>query len=144
MLNLIPYNNHSLRNAGRDFNKFFDEFFETGFDRVNNAYFKMDVEKSDDSYLVTAEVPGLDKDDIDIEIEDNMLTISVHEEDETKDEDDEQKYVYRERKTLNSVRKVSLEDIDESGITAQLENGLLKITLPIAEPVSNKKSIEID
>jgi HSP20 family protein len=143
-MNLVPYSNQ-MRSAYDTFDSFFDDFFRTGLNRVQSASFPLDVEKQENQYLVTAEVPGMTRDNIDLDVEDGVLTISIHQEEEKSNEDDQdKKYVYRERQVQNAVRKVSLENVDEDHISAKLEDGLLKITLPIAPEVSNKKAITIE
>lgn len=144
MLRLLPYYGSPARKANNDFDNMFDSFFRTGMERMKEASFKIDVEKTEDAYIVTAEVPGLTKDDIDIDVEDDLLTISVHKEEEAAEEDEKKTYVHKERRSFNSVRQISLDGVDEEAIQATMEDGLLTIKMPFEEVVSKKKSIAID
>lgn len=121
-----------------------DHFFRSGLERLSETSFRLDVEKTDKAYIVTAEVPGLRKDDIDIEVEDDLLTISVHQEEEKKEENEDKSYLHRERRVFNAIRQISLEGVDEEAIKAGMEDGLLRIELPFREAISKKKAISID
>lgn len=121
------------------------EIFELLFfiDEVYDS-FKVDVEKEEDQYLITADLPGIDKENINLEIEEGVLTIAVNFDEEVEEEDEEKNFLHRERRKVNSSRRIRLNDFDEDNISANLEDGVLKISLPIAEEVSNKKSIAIE
>ena len=144
MLRLLPYYGTPARKATNDLDAMFDSFFRTGMERMAEASFKIDVEKTADAYIVTAEVPGLTKEDIDIDVENDLLTISVHKEEESTEEDEKKTYVHKERLSFNSTRQISLEGVDEEAIQANMEDGILTITMPFEEEVSKKKSISID
>lgn len=144
MLRLVPYYGNSVKKAYEDIDDVFDNFFRTGLSRVKGDSFKIDVEKNDKEYVVTAELPGVDKENINIELENGLLTIAVEKEEEKEEKDDERNFIHRERSSFNAVRQISLEDIDDEKINAKLDNGILTINLPIVEEISNKKSISID
>lgn len=144
MLRLLPYYGTPAGKASNDLDTMFDSFFRTGMERMKEVSFKIDVEKTVDAYLVTAEVPGLTKEDIDIDVENDFLTISVHKEEESTEEDEKKTYVHKERHSFNSTRQISLEGVDENAIQAKMENGILTIKMPFEEEVSTKKSISIN
>lgn len=144
MLRLLPYYGTPAGKASNDLDTMFDSFFRTGMERMKEVSFKIDVEKTADAYLVTAEVPGLTKEDIDIDVENDLLTISVHKEEESREEDEKKTYVHKERHSFNSTRQISLEGVDENAIQAKMENGILTIKMPFEEEVSTKKSISIN
>lgn len=103
--------------------------------------FRLDLEKKEDRYLVTAELPGLTKDDVQIDIEDGVLTITVKK--TVQEETEEKNYLHRERRTIEAARQIEVGAVDEDKIGASLENGLLTIELPFAQEVEKKKSIAI-
>lgn len=144
MLRLVPYYGSSVRKTYDDIDNVFDDFFRTGLSRVKTDSFKIDVEKNDKEYIVTAELPGVNKENINVEVENSILTISVSKEEEKEEKDEERNYLHRERSSFNAVRQISLEDVDDSKISAALDNGILTVKLPIREEISNKKSISID
>lgn len=91
--------------------------------------FKLDVKKTDEGYLVHAELPGFKKEDIKISYEKEILTISAsHEETEESSE-----FLVKERTRRSMKRTMMIPDVDETLIKAHLENGVLEITLPKTE-----------
>jgi HSP20 family protein len=92
----------------------------------------VDVEERDDAFVVTADVPGYEKDDIDVTLADRTLRIRAERETET--EAREADYLRRERRETSASRSVRLPgDVDEEGITATYKNGVLTVTLPKRE-----------
>lgn len=101
----------------------------------------VDVEETGDELLLTAELPGMSRDDIAIELEDGVLTIQGEKKDERKDEGT-QGLLY-ERRWGSFTRRFTLpRAVDSGNITAQYENGILSIRVPKAEEAKGRK-IEI-
>lgn len=144
MLHLVPYYRNDLAESNRAFSNMMDNFFRTGFDRMSDSAFKMDVEKKDDAYVVTADMPGVKKDDVSIHLEDDYLTITVDQKDEKEEKGEEKNYVYKERCEMNASRQIYLQGVDQNAIKAKMNDGVLEVTLPFAKEVSNKKKIEIE
>ncbi len=104
--------------------------------------FKLDIREEDKEYVVEAELPGFRKEDIRVEYEAPVLSISAKRE-EKKDIDDDD-YVHRERSYGEFRRRITLENIKDDEIQASFENGVLKLQLPKEEKRSvNKKQIDI-
>ncbi|MFX1410125.1 MAG: Hsp20/alpha crystallin family protein [Promethearchaeota archaeon] len=101
------------------------------------------IVEDEDKYNITAELPGLDKGDIEITFHDGMLEIKGEQKEEKKEE--KEGFVRREFSSASYYRAFSLpENIDEGAIDAILEKGLLKIKIPKKEPEKKeKKKIEI-
>ena len=101
----------------------------------------LDVAEEDDAYVVTASLPGIAPEDVEITLTDNVLTIQGE---ISKDEAiDEQKYHIRERRFGRFVRSVTLPNaVAADQVEAVSENGVLKLTLPKTEEVKPKR-IEI-
>ena len=90
----------------------------------------VDIEESDDKYVVDAEMPGLSKDDINVSVDNGVLTISASCEDE-REEEKEGQYLRRERYVGSYLRCLSLgNDIDDAGIVANFKDGVLKLEIP--------------
>jgi HSP20 family protein len=102
------------------------------------------ITEEDDAFAITAELPGLDKGDIEITIQDGTLEIKGEVKEEKKEEK-EGELVRREYRSSSYYRAFSLPDnIDENKIDANLEKGILKLKIPKVEPaVPEKKKIEI-
>jgi len=113
--------------------------FSGGFERIP----AVDIKDAGDKYIVQAELPGIRKDDVEIEIVDNMLEIRAK-----KEEEKEEKgvgYVRRERGRLSFYRRIPMyEDIDPDKIEAKMEDGVLEIALPKLRKVEEKrKKVEV-
>jgi HSP20 family protein len=102
------------------------------------------ITEEDDAFAITAELPGLDKGDIEITIQDGTLEIKGEVKEEKKEEK-EGELVRREYRSSSYYRAFSLPDnIDENKIDANLEKGILSLKIPKVEPVKpEKKKIEI-
>ncbi|MHA1385438.1 MAG: Hsp20/alpha crystallin family protein [Candidatus Helarchaeota archaeon] len=101
----------------------------------------MDLIDKGDKYSIIAEIPGIPKEDINIEITKNVLEIKA--ENKTVKEEKKEGYIKRERGQRSFYRRVVLpEEIIADKIEAELKNGILSIDIPKKEP-EPKKKIEI-
>lgn len=101
---------------------------------------RADVRETKDSFIVEAELPGVKKSDVQIVCQENVLTISVKAEKST--EKKEENYLRRERFSGETSRSFTIKNIDEAGISAKMEDGVLYITLPKAAPEEKHIVIE--
>ena len=101
----------------------------------------VDILEKGDDLVIRAEVPGIERDAIDVKVEDNTLILSGERARETED-DDTQAY-RRERVYGSFVRSFTLpKTVDATRITAEYKNGVLEITIPKAEEAKPRR-IEI-
>ncbi len=103
------------------------------------ATIKMDVMEQDNAYVVKAEIPGVTKDDIQVSIEGNQVTIGaeVKRESEAKDG---QRLLRTERYSGSVYRGFTLPvEIDEAASNAKYENGVLELTLTKKAAVAGRK-----
>jgi HSP20 family protein len=99
---------------------------------------KVDVTQSKDSYILEMDLPGRSENDVNLELDQNVLTISsVKETNEEKnldkkdDSSDESKWIIKERHTSSFSRRFTLpDDIDSENVKATFKNGVLNITIP--------------
>jgi HSP20 family protein len=100
---------------------------------------KIDVTKAEDTYTVKADIPGVKKDDIQVSIDGNEVTISG----EIKKESEEKKgeEVVRSERYYGKVsRSFTLpHDVDEAKVVAKYADGVLKLTLPMKSKSASKK-----
>jgi HSP20 family protein len=142
MASLIPYSNYdrALRRFPFDM---FDELLSSPLVSVaSDGAFKMDVEDAGDSYVVTAELPGVNKDEIDVELNEGRLSISVekHETEEHKAKN----FLHKETHEWSATRGVYLKDAATAGLTAKLENGILTVSIPKQDEKVNVTKVTID
>jgi HSP20 family protein len=100
---------------------------------------KIDVTKAEDTYTVKAEIPGVKKDDIQVSIEGNEVTISGEIKKESEDKKGEE--VLRSERYYGRVsRSFTLpHDVDEAKVVAKYADGVLKLTLPMKSKSAGKK-----
>ena len=138
-MNLVRYNPNSLGLLD-NVSSWIDDFFTTPtFGR--NAVPAVDVRETGSEFLMEVELPGLTEKDVEVKLENTLLTISS-----TKDEKKEEKkngYVMRERRSAHFSRSFVLpEDVDREKITAEFKNGVLQLTFPKV-PAAKPKTIEV-
>lgn len=104
----------------------------------------VDLEETKDAYIVKSDLPGLEKDKIDLTVKENVLTIEGVRETTNKTEDQESGYYAQERSYGSFARSLSLPGpVDESKITAVYKNGVLTITLPKVPGQPNAQKVAI-
>lgn len=98
----------------------------------------VDIKETKKEFLIHADIPGVDPDDIDVHMEDGMLTIKGERESETKEEREGYKRVERQRGSF--YRRFSLPDTANADkISAKSKNGVLEITIPKQEKAQARK-----
>lgn len=123
-------------------NFFFDDDFDNLFlSTTKKNEMKCDIYEEDGNYHIVMDVPGYDKNDINIEVKDGYLTIKASKSSEENEET--KKYIRRERAYGEFQRSFALGDVDSDKIDANFSNGTLKITIPKQEAVDTTKKIEI-
>ena len=83
-----------------------------------------------DSYDVTAELPGMKKEDIQLTYKDSYLTIGAKSATAKDEKDSDGNYIRRERSTSSMSRSFYIDGIDESKATADYKDGVLSVHLP--------------
>ncbi|HDQ26146.1 MAG TPA: Hsp20/alpha crystallin family protein [bacterium] len=129
--------------AKRDvFADFFDEFFSADHALAKGTLAPaVDIVEEKDKYVVTADVPGLKQEDIKVEIDDSVLSISGERKSERDEKDESGKYRYIERSYGAFERRLILpKDTDAEKVKAKYENGVLRLEIPKTE---SKKPKEI-
>ena len=108
-----------------------------------SALFRTDISDVGEAYRLEAELPGFNKEDININIEDERMTISVERKSES--EDNKPNYLRRERFYGSYSRSFDLSGIDAGKISASYANGILSLDLPKqAASVPTSRRLEIN
>ncbi|RFC36221.1 MAG: heat shock protein Hsp20 [Candidatus Nitrotoga sp. LAW] len=95
-----------------------------------SSMIKIDLTENDTSYTVRAEIPGMKKEDVKVQVDGNRVTISAETKQE-KEEKEKERVICRELYQGSSYRSFTLgSDVDESKSQAKFENGVLELTLP--------------
>lgn len=118
--------------------RFFDDFWKVGEQHFSPA---VDIKEEEKEYTIKAELPGLSKEDLRVEIRDGVLTIKG----EKKGEKSERKngYHYAERRYGSFSRSFTLPENATPKIEANFLNGILTLTIPKSEEKREVKEIEI-
>jgi HSP20 family protein len=103
----------------------------------------IDVVTEDGDLVIKAELPGVKQEDVDITLQDNVLTVSGQR--KTEQEEERGGYYVRERQYGSFSRSLTVpEGVDESKIHARYENGVLEVTVEGAAQVQEPKRIQIE
>lgn len=139
MNNLFP-SAHRMRQMNRS-------LWDQGLDQLfmDHSDFSVDIKEDEDNYTLIADLPGLDKNNIELNYTDNILSIRAHQEQEQEEKHAEGKYIRRERSSQTYNRQFLIENVKAEEIKASFENGVLNVTLPKKEKSQeDKRRIEID
>ena len=123
----------------------FDDFMFPDLKDNDFGKMKCDIYEKDGIYTIEMDIPGFDKKDVNIEVDENdYLTITACKDSENNEEDQEKNYIRKERTYGKYQRSFYLGDVDRDKINANFENGILRIQLPKKEDnKSSKQTIEI-
>ena len=140
-MSLIP------RSSLFDFDHFFDHFRSpAAFEEKEGGAFapRIEVKEKKNQYLISAELPGVDKDDVHVTLENGILTIEAESHQEDKEEKDG-RIIRQERRYGKFMRSFNLgSDVQQSDIHAKFKNGVLTLTAPKAEPaIESSRRIDI-
>jgi len=144
MAGLIPFNNRRNDLSTRSLINMMDDFFNDAWPLNRNLMsdtFKMDVRDTGDAYAIEAEMPGIQKDEIKLSLDEGRLTVSVERNENL--QNDANNYIHRERRYTSMSRALYLADSADEGIDAKLNDGVLKITVPKKKKADKSKNIEI-
>lgn len=120
---------------------FNDHFMRDFFDGPAMPEMRVDVQEKEDAYLLEADLPGVKKEDIRLDVQDGVLTISADV--NTHKEEQKEGYVCSERRSGHVERSFSLEGIDLTGIAADYQSGVLSVTLPKEKKEEKPNSLRI-
>ena len=138
MFELTPF---VKRNA---FSPFFRDFDEDFFRFPQAAGFKTDIRDMGNEIRLEADLPGVKKEDIKIDIENKFLTISAERKEEKEEKDAKGNFLRRERSYGSFSRSFDISGIKTEDITARYEDGVLTLILPKKDKeLPEKRTLEI-
>lgn len=110
------------------------------FDTFNSKVMKTDIINNDDGYELFIDMPGVDKKNINLDFDNEYLTVSVKNSEESNDV----KYLRKERVSHSYSRSYYLADSDGDNIKAKLNDGVLVITIGKLKEVNKKRNIFVE
>ena len=146
MFDIVPWRkNNSITKKGDEFenmvNSFFNDDFFNSFTLMKNN-FSVDLKEDDNNYIIEADLPGVDKKDIDISYKNGYLNISAKRENNLEEKKDN--YVRQERSYGEFKRSFYIDNVEEDKIDANFDNGVLKVNLPkLNKEIHETKKIEV-
>lgn len=125
--------------TNREMDKLFNEFFGAPTRTATNWGLALDVVENDNGFVVTASIPGVNPDNIDISVIDHKLTIQGETETAT-ESDENETYHIRERRFGSFARTIKLPKLaDTDNISANYEHGILTLHIPKLEAAQPKR-----
>lgn len=142
MTRLIRWNpTREMLDIRNEFDRLFDEAFGVNRSRwsdMGDWNLPLDLVEQDEQLVVTASLPGVKADDIDISLSDNTLTIKAIVDEETDKE--EARYHLRERRFGSFARSVTLPvQVNADAVEASYDQGVLTLTIPKAEEIKPRR-----
>ncbi len=126
------------------FDNAFDDFFRPFYDWDRAPGMKTDIQEKDGSYLLEIDMPGYDKKDINVSLEDGYLTVSAKTSKNIEEKGENKSYIRRERCFGSCSRSFYVGDVDQKDISASYDNGILNISFPkSSKQIEKKKNIDI-
>jgi HSP20 family protein len=138
----------NLKLYGRDPLKMFEDVFNerltpfiSSMGSMITPTFKVDISEDEKAVYLSADIPGVKKEDVKVTMEDNIITICAE---RTQEEEEKKKNYHRVERSWGSLsRSFTIGDnVDAENVTASYDNGVLKIVVPKKEP-EEKKSKEV-
>lgn len=111
----------------------FDDFMFPVVKENSLGKMKCDIYEKEGIFYLEMDIPGLDKSDVDIQIDDNDYLTITAEKSSSNEENDEKNYIRKERTYGKYQRSFYVGNIDKNGIEASFENGILKVVMPKKE-----------
>lgn len=142
MASIVPYRSvFGLRPFNTSLLDAFDDMMDLASAPASRA-FPMDVEDKGDGYEVKAYLAGVNKDEIDVELNEGRLSISVNVED--KQENEGKNYLQREFSAFSATRGIYLKDASNEGLSARFADGVLTVSVPKIVEKKNVTKVSID
>lgn len=118
-----------------------DAFFKP----MNMDTFKVDVHEQSDKYTVKADLPGFQKENIQVEFEQDVLTIQATNHNEVEEKNENGTYIRKERSIGSVTRRFNFQRVEEENVKANYKDGVLTIELPkLKEEKNSKTTINIE
>ena len=111
--------------------RFMDDFFKPFGRSTSSELMRTDVEESESGYIVTMDIPGIKREDVQAELKDGYLTVNVSASSDKNEQQEDGKYIRRERYYGSASRSFYVGDaVTQEDIKAKFENGTLRLEIP--------------
>lgn len=142
-MTLVKFNPNKAFSLMEDFLNDLPKSFRDDFADNGNVFIPVNVKETKDAFQLEVVAPGMDKNDFNVNVEKNILTVSGEKKNEVNDENE--KHIRREYSYRSFKRSFTIDEtIDAEKIEATYSNGVLKLNLPKKEEVKTSKTISIN
>ena len=138
MFEIIPMtHNRSFWSPFREMDNLARAFFNEPFfsEKAEIRPFRTDIRKTEEGFVLEADLPGFEKKDINVGIEGDVLTIKAEHHSESENKENKDSFIRIERSYGAYERSFDVSGIDTENIVAKYENGVLVLNMPRKEPV---------
>lgn len=149
MFSMVPFRGVA-RGGDGFYNPFGDDLFRMflGNDLAGGVFsaqrpLQVDIRDEGDHYLMEADLPGMSRENVHVDVDGDVLTIST-EVNDTRESEEEGRYVCRERRYGRSSRSFNLDGVRADGIDAEFKDGVLRLTLPKREVREDRASRAVE
>ena len=146
MFEMLPFTHRNVYDPFRAIDEFEKAFFNSPavLEREEKNIFRTDIREENGKYILEADLPGFDKNDISVDLDGDRLTVKATRHSGYESKESKDSYIRCERSYGAYSRSFDVSGIDTDNIGAKYENGVLSLTLPKKEPETpTKRQLEI-
>lgn len=130
MTGIIPFYRRNFLTHLNDANELFDQFFNSSWVPYVSRLLRCDVKELDSRYEIQVDLPGMKKEDIDIQLENGFLTIAVKQDENHDIDDNHGTYIVKERRYEGRQRSFKLSNqVTKEDVKATFSNGVMTLSI---------------
>ncbi len=133
---------YDLKNRNNAIEKFFNDWFVP--ETSKSLQMRTDIKEDNENYTLEVELPGIDKKDIELSLDDGYLTVKATVNNNSETNSSDKKFLHRERFYGVASRSYYVGDIDMKTINASFENGILSVSFPKENPIKKEENNRIE
>ena len=116
---------------GRDFEK---NFFGKGLYGSQNQLMKTDVKENENGYMIDIDLPGFNKEDVNVELKDGYLTVTASQSKNNDEQKEDGRYIRKERYMGSCTRSFYVGNVKPEQVSGRFEKGVLSLNIPKEAP----------
>jgi len=145
MFGLTPYRRHGeIPRSFVDMDNFFDNFLrDSWFPALAHSFgtMRVDIKETENAYVLVADLPGVPKEELQVEFHEGRLSIHVQHNEQVAAE--KENYLCRERRSRSESRTFAFDNVNADEVSAHYKDGVLTVTLPKQETRTKRRRINI-
>lgn len=133
---------YDLKNRNNAIEKFFNDWFVP--ETSKSLQMRTDIKEDNENYTLEVELPGIEKTNIELSLDDGYLTVKATVNNNSETNDSDKKFLHRERFYGVASRSYYVGDVDMKTINASFENGILSVSFPKENPIKKEENNRIE